>query len=126
MDPDFIDRMQRINLTAEEGEIIQVCPWQRERLLEECSLSLFGKFLTTKPINQRAAKNLLRTTWKFGSDLKIIDVGEGLFQFKITMESQLVWVLNNGPWSFDNYYLLLRRWEKGMNASTIMFTHCPL
>ena len=126
MDPDFIDRMQRINLTAEEGEIIQVCPWQRERLLEECSLSLFGKFLTTKPINQRVVKNLLRTTWKFGSDLKIIDVGEGLFQFKFTMESQLVWVLNNGSWSFDNYYLLLGRWEKGMNASTIKFTHCPL
>nr|POE62224.1 uncharacterized protein CFP56_71170 [Quercus suber] len=42
------------------------------------------------------------------------------------MESQLVWVFNNGPWSFDNYYLLLRLWEKGMNASTIKFTHCPL
>ncbi|XP_075636578.1 uncharacterized protein LOC142608781 [Castanea sativa] len=126
MDPDFIERMQRINLTAEESEIIQVCSRQRERLLEECSLSLFGKFLTTKPFNQRAAKNLLRTMWKFGSDLKIIDVGERLFQFKFTMESQLVWVLNNGPWSFNNYYLLLRRWEKGMNVSTIKFTHCPL
>ena len=118
--------MKRINLTEEVGEIIQVCPRQRERLLEECSVSLFGKFLTTKPFNQRAAKNLLRTTWMFGSNLKIIDVGEGLFQFKFNMESQLVWVLNNGPWSFDNYYLLLRRWEKGMNASTIKFTHCPL
>ena len=53
-------------------------------------------------------------------------MGEGPFQFKFTMESQLVWVLNNGPWSFDNYYLLLRRWEKGMNASSIEFTHCPL
>ena len=40
MDSDFIKRMQRINLTAEEGEIIQVCPRQRERLLEECSLRL--------------------------------------------------------------------------------------
>ena len=126
MDSDFIKRMQRINLTAEKGEIIQVCPRQRERLLEECSLSLFGKFLTNKPINQRVAKNLLHTTWKFGSSLKIIDVGEGLFQFQFTMKSQLVWVLNNGTWSFDNYYLLLRQWEKGMNASTIKFTHCLL
>lgn len=111
MDSDFIERMQRINLTAEEGEIIQVCPRQRERILKECSLSLFGKFLTTRQYNQRAVKNLLHTTWKFGSDLKIIDVGERLFQFKFTMESQMVWVLNNGPWSFDNYYLLLWRWE---------------
>lgn len=37
-----------------------------------------------------------------------------------------MWVLNNGPWSFDNYLLLLRGWEKGMNATTIKVTHCPL
>ncbi|XP_075662916.1 uncharacterized protein LOC142632378 [Castanea sativa] len=126
MDSEFIERMQRIKLTNEEGEIIQVCPSQRGKILEECSLSLFGKFLTNRPFNQRAAKNILRTTWKFGSDLKIIDMGEGLFLFKFAMESQLTWVLNNGPWSFDNYLLLLRRWEKGMNANTIKFTHCSM
>ena len=79
MDSEVIKRMRRIKLAKEEGEIIQVCPSQREKLLEECSLSLFGKFLMNRPFNQRAAKNLLCTTWKFGSDLKIIDVGEGLF-----------------------------------------------
>ena len=67
----------------------------------------------TKPINLRAAKNLLRDVWKFGQDLMINDVGEGLIQFKFSLESQLVWVMNNGPWSFDNHLLLLRQWGKG-------------
>ncbi|XP_075673810.1 uncharacterized protein LOC142643153 [Castanea sativa] len=118
--------MRRTKLTNEEGEIIQVCPSQRDKILDECSRSLFGKFLKNRLFNQQAVKNILGATWKFGSDLKIIDVGEGLFQFKFAMESQLTWVLNNGPWSFDNYLLLLRRWEKGMNANTIKFTNCPM
>ena len=24
----------------------------------------------------------------------------------------LKWVMNNGPWSFENHILLLRQWEK--------------
>ena len=51
---------------------------------------------------------------------------EGLFQFKFTLESQLNWVLNNGPWSFENHHLALRRWEKGMMARIVAFKHIPL
>ncbi|XP_065620728.1 uncharacterized protein LOC136063773 [Quercus suber] len=80
----------------------------------------------TKPINLWAAKNLLRSVWKLGHDLKIKDVGEGLMQFKFSMESQLNWVLNNGLWSFDNHLLLLKRWEKGMMTFTVDFKVVPI
>ena len=103
--------------------IIKVHSDYREKALEECSLSLIGRFLTTKSINSRVAKSLLRSVWKFGQDLRISDVGDGLFQFKFTMDSQIEWVLNNDPWSFDGHILLLRRWEKGMTAYSVNFTH---
>ena len=77
-------------------------------------------------INLRATKNLLRSMWKLGDDLKIVDVGDGLLQFKFSMESQLSWVWNNGPWCFDNQILALRQWEKGMTARTMSFTHIPI
>ncbi|KAK7818401.1 ankyrin repeat-containing protein [Quercus suber] len=49
MDSDFIERLQSfMSLIAKEGEVI------------------------------KAAKNLLRSLWKLGQDLKITDVGEGL------------------------------------------------
>lgn len=57
-------------------------------------------------------KDLLQSVWKMGNDLKMVDVGDGLIQFKVAMESQLRWVMNNGPWSFDDQLLVLRRWEK--------------
>ena len=126
MDSDFIERLQMFNLTEEEGEAITVHSDHREKILEEWSLILIGRLNTAKPINFQAAKNLLRGVLKFGQHLKITDVGEGLIQFKFSLESQLVWVMNNGPWSFDNHLLLLRRREKGVMAFSVNFLHIPI
>lgn len=126
MDHEVIECLQQFQLTSKEGRIIQVRPTQREKILEECSLSLFGRFLTTKQINLRAAKNLLQNSWKFWADLKILEVGEGLLQFKFAMESQLQWVLHNRPWCSDNSVLLLQRWQKGLTVGNISFNLCPM
>ena len=64
--------------------------------------------------------------WRLGSDLRIVDVGDDLFQFKFTMESQLKWVLANGLWSFKDHPLALRRWERGMTAISVRFTSMPM
>ena len=61
-----------------------------------------------------------------GNDLKMMDIRDGLIQFKFTMESQLRWVMNNGPWSFDDQLLVLRRWEKGMTARSMSFPVLPI
>ncbi|XP_065621900.1 uncharacterized protein LOC136064275 [Quercus suber] len=126
MDQEFIDRLQNMQLTEEEGEVVHIRSTRREKTIEDCSLTLLGRFLTTRPYNQRAAKALLRTVWKLGNDLRIVDVGEGLFQFRFKLESQLTWVLNNGPWSFDNILLVLRRWERGMTANSVIFSVLPI
>ena len=108
MDANFLECLRRCALTEEEGEVIPLRSTNRDKVLEECSLSLIGRFHTTKPINIRAAKTLLRSVWKFGQDLRMTGVGDGLIQFKFSMDSQFQWVLQNGPWSFDNHLLLLR------------------
>ena len=61
-----------------------------------------------------------------GFDLKIVDVGEGPFQFKFTLESQLKWVINNGPWSFEDHPLVLQRWEQGMTTASVTFQMIPM
>ena len=107
MDSDFIEWIQNISLTSEEEEPITIRAVRRKEILEEYSLSLIGKFMTTRPFNVRAAKNLLWSVWNMGNDLKIIDVGEGLFQFRFSLESQLRWVWDNKSWSFKNSMLAL-------------------
>ena len=101
-DSNFIERLQRVSLMVEEDEVIMVESENHEKTLEDCSLNLLGRFHKTEHINFRAAKNLLRFIWKMGNDLKITNVRDMLFQFKFSMESRLKWVINNGPWSFDN------------------------
>ena len=126
MDSDFLEQVQRMKLTTDKDKAITIHLVRRQVILEENSLSLIGKFLTTRPINLRAAKQLLRSMWKLGDDLKVVEVGDGVLQFKFAMESQLLWVWKNGPWCFDNQLLALRRWEKGMIAKSVRFTHLPL
>ena len=67
----------------------------------------------------------MKTVWKMGLDLWIVEVGNNVFQFKFGSVCQLEWVERSGPWSFDNNLLLLCRWWKGLTASNIVFTHAP-
>ena len=87
MDSDFVQKLQNIKLMEDEGVVIRVGTVHRNRMLEQCSLSLLGRFLTNRSFNQRAAKTLLRSVWKMGSDVRIVDVGDGVFQFEFSMES---------------------------------------
>ncbi|XP_030936050.1 uncharacterized protein LOC115961157 [Quercus lobata] len=125
MDVSVIEDLQHLRLTKDEEEDIQISSMNRSDLMEECALSLFGKLLTDRQHNQRALKNTLRAAWKMGSDLRIVDVGKNLFQFKFNSGFQLEWVERNGPWNFENNLLLLCRWKKGLSATNITFTHAP-
>ena len=125
-DSNFIERLQRVSLMMEEDEVIMVQSKHHEKTLEDCSLNLLGRFHTTKLINFRATKNLLHSLWKMGNNLKITDVGDGLFQFKFSMESRLKRVINNSLWSFDNYILLLCQWENKMAAFSVKFLTVPM
>ena len=120
-----MEGLLNLRLTKEEEEEISIKTKSRADLLEECSLSLFGRLLTDRHQNQRALKNTLRSAWKMGSDLQIVDVGNNILQFKFNSEFQLQWVERNGPWNFENNLLLLCRWRKGLSVSNILFTHSP-
>lgn len=121
----MVEGLHNLRLTKEEEEEITITTKSRADLLEECNLSLFGRLLTDRHQNQRALKNTLRSAWKMGSDLQIVEVGNNILQFKFNSEFQLQWVERNGPWNFENNLLLLCRWRKGLSASNINFTHSP-
>ena len=92
MDHSVVEGLLNLCLTKEEEEEISIKTKSRADLLEECSLSLFGRLLTDRHQNQRALKNTLRSAWKMGSDLQIVEVGNNILQFKFNSEFQLQWV----------------------------------
>ena len=125
MEQEVINELQHLCLTKEEEEEIPVSTQIREDLLEECSLSLFGKLLSERQQNIRALKSTLKAAWKMGSELRIVEVGSNILQFKFGSSYQRDWVENSGPWNFENNLLLLCRWKKGLTAGNIVFTHSP-
>ena len=125
MEQEIIEELQHLCLTKEETEDILISAQSRDDLLEECSLSLFGRLLSDRQQNLRALKNTLKATWKMGSELRIVDVGNNTLQFKFGSSYQRDWVENSGPWNFENNLLLLCRWKKGLTAANIVFTHSP-
>uniref|UniRef100_A0A7N2MQT9 CCHC-type domain-containing protein n=1 Tax=Quercus lobata TaxID=97700 RepID=A0A7N2MQT9_QUELO len=125
MDPSILSSLQNLQLTKEEEEAIPISVSHCPGLLEECSLSLFGRLLADWQQNQRALKNTLRSAWKMGSDMRIVEVGNNILQFKFSSKFQMEWVERCGPWCFDNNLLLLCRWKKGLTSTNISFTHSP-
>lgn len=60
-----------------------------------------------------------------GLDLRIVEVGQNILQFKFNSKYQMESVERNGPWNFDNNLLLLTRWRKGLSVANMNFTHSP-
>ena len=100
MDHSVVEGLLNLCLTKEEEEEITIATKSRTDLLEECALSLFGRLLTDRHQNLRALKSTLKSAWKMGSDLQIVEVGNSVLQFKFNSEYQLQWVERNGPWNF--------------------------
>ena len=89
MDQEVIDGLHHLQLTKEEEEEISISTTSRSDLLEECELSLFGRLLADRHQNTRALKSTLRSAWKMGLDLRIVDVGKNIFQFKFSSNYQM-------------------------------------
>ncbi|XP_065618457.1 uncharacterized protein LOC136062818 [Quercus suber] len=125
MDQEVVNSLRNLKLTKEEEEDIVIVNSNSSGIFEECSLSLFGRLLSDRHQNLRALKNTLKAAWKMGSDLRIVEVGNNILQFKFGSRCQLEWVEKSGPWNFDNNLLLLCRWRKGLSSKNISFSHSP-
>ena len=78
MDLSIFYSLQNLQLTKEEEEAIPITVTNNLDLLEECFLSLFGRLLSDRQLNQRALKSTLRSAWKMGSDMRIVEVGNNI------------------------------------------------
>ena len=81
MDQEVVNSLGNLKLTKEEEDIV-VAKSSSSGILEECSLSLFGRLLSDRHQNLRALKNTLKAAWKMGFDLRIVEVGNSIMQFK--------------------------------------------
>ena len=78
MEQEVANSLQKLQLAKEEEEDIVLRNVTKSEILEECSLSLFGQLLIDRQQNQKALKTTLKSAWKMGSDLRIVEVGNNI------------------------------------------------
>ena len=71
MAKDVVARLEKMKLTVDEEETIQIADEDRREEIESCSLSLIGKLLTCKPFNNKAAKTTLKKAWVWKMECRL-------------------------------------------------------
>lgn len=82
---------------------------------EEQQWSAIGRFLTDRPINVLAMKNIMAAVWRPVKGVWIKELGPNLFIFQFFHELDLERVINGGPWTFEQHLLIFSKLETGMN-----------
>lgn len=86
-------------------------------LIKENSLTLMGRL--TNPTVQRLWSLIpfLSNRWNLKGKAIGSDLGRGCFQFLFDFEEDLQKVLDNRPYHFDQWMVILQRWEPVISAS---------
>lgn len=95
------EQMANLNVEDEENEDL-IFEGDVEEEIDRYELCLVGRFLTEKNINTKAMKTKIADVWKptMGINIKELETGIYLFQFFHIEDKN--WVMNGGPWDFDN------------------------
>lgn len=102
------DQLGDLNIDEEENE-----KFTFEEEVNKYEKCLVGRFLTEKNINTRAMKSKLADIWKLTMGINIKELEPGIFLFQFYHIEDLPWVVNGGPWTFDNAMLVICRIPPG-------------
>ncbi|KAK6143873.1 hypothetical protein DH2020_024221 [Rehmannia glutinosa] len=109
----------------EEGGLVLEGP-EIEQQGQEFQWCLVGRFLSDRIVNFQAMKNTLASIWRPVKGVSIKDLGPNLFLFQFFHELDISRVQSNGPWTFDNLLLIIKKLSIGEQPSKIQLFHTEL
>lgn len=122
---DIDEQMAGLNIEEEENEGL-IFEGDVEEQANRYELCLVGRFLTEKNLNVRAMKSKMADVWKPTMGINIKELDAGIFLFQFYHKEDLQWVINGGPWSFDNAMLVLALIPNGENPVKVPLWHLSI
>ncbi|XP_075473732.1 uncharacterized protein At4g02000-like [Primulina tabacum] len=86
-------------------------------------LCLVGIFLTERQINLNIMKQRLSSIWRPGKRVTIREIGFKRFIFQFYHSVDLQRILEGGPWTFDNNFLLLHHLKREEQPLQVPLRH---
>ncbi|KAG7548646.1 Reverse transcriptase domain [Arabidopsis suecica] len=79
--------------------------------IQQFSLTLIGRLLNPSIQRMDSLVTNMPKIWKLEDKVVVADLGKGTFQFNFQSEEDLKGVLQNAPYHFDGWMVVLVRWE---------------
>lgn len=110
--------MAELDITNEENEEL-VFDEEIDVNGNRFELCLVGRFLTEKNLNVRIMKSKLADIWRPAMGVSIKTLTPGLYLFQFYHKDDMQWMMNNGPWSFDNATLVTSKIPAGEDPTKV-------
>ncbi|CAN1227749.1 hypothetical protein LINGRAPRIM_LOCUS1217 [Linum grandiflorum] len=116
-------QLDSLHLDEDEAETVQfVLPTDPIPILDFKNC-VVGSLLTTRPYNFQKLKHRMAIVWEPGMWMKAEELGQNLLLFRFYSELDLRWVIDNGPWHFERFLLVLHELKTGEDPTMIPLHH---
>ena len=123
LEQEMLENLKNMKLTTNEEDDIIETNEQLGKVYHKCTLNLFGRFLSTKSFNRKAAKDILKSIWRMGPDFRIVEVGNEILHLSSPQTSR-----EGGFWRMAHGVLITTcspRMGEKMSSQSLTFTHSP-
>ncbi|KAL8513662.1 hypothetical protein ACS0TY_012959 [Phlomoides rotata] len=110
--------LNEFNVGQDEDESV-------DESMENMALCVVGRCLTKVSYNFNIMRSRMASIWKPRRGVLFKDIGDGRFIIQFYYILNLNRVMDGGPWSFDNFPLILHRLELGENPKMVPLNKLP-
>jgi hypothetical protein len=89
----------------------------------DVNLCLVGRFVHDRPIKFNNMKVRMADVWRPVKSMVVKEASPGLYLFKFFHHMDVEEVLKGGPWTFDNFTLIIERLKVGIALHDIQLFH---
>ncbi|XP_075473867.1 uncharacterized protein At4g02000-like [Primulina tabacum] len=102
-----------LSLIGDEEEELIFDSTSFDHPTEGQNLVLVGCVLTDRNVNFKAMKNILADLWRPVRGVHISEIGDNRLLFQFFHQMDLERILEGGPWTFDNQFIILHHLQEG-------------
>lgn len=123
MTDNITDRLHKFILTKKENDLVEIEVHDIMSSMKNCATSLLRKVIADKQVSVLGVKNLMNLVWGSPVGLKVLMVGENMFQFVFLYKKDIKNILYETPWLYDKYFLNIHQWQSELHTNSPSSTY---